>query len=103
MWAGERREGAVVGTSDSNSAHIVRKLLSMFQTLEGGSSVTHSDASYPSDVSPYSSVGSTRSSVSEGDVQTVMLVTGCDPEQARNCLEAAGGDADEAINIFFGS
>ena len=102
MWAGERREGAVVGTSDSNSAHIVRKLLSMFHTLEGGNLVTRSDTPYSSDVPSYDSVGCTRSSVSEGDVQTVMLVTGCDPEQARNCLDAAGGDAERAIDIFYG-
>ena len=51
----------------------------------------------------YSSVGSTRPSVSEADLQTVMDFTGCDPERARNCLEAAGGDAEQAINIFLGS
>ena len=97
MWDGERREGAVVGTSDSNSAHVVRKILSMFEMLDPG---TPSSESYSSSDGLFTN--STRSSLSEAAVQQVMLVTGCDPERARNCLEAADGDPDRAVNIFFG-
>jgi hypothetical protein len=103
MWDGERRELAVVGTSDSNSAHVARKILSMFEMLESG---TSSGASYPSSGASYYSgsdgpASDMQTPFSEADVQQVMLVTSCDPERARNCLLAADGDPDRAVGIFF--
>lgn len=97
MWAGERREGVVVGTSDSNSAHIVRKLLSMFEVLDGS---TQTSMAYSSGASQHTTSGS-QLSFSEADVQHLMEIMGSGAEEARNCLEAADGDLDRAVGIFF--
>jgi hypothetical protein len=42
-----------------------------------------------------------RSSISEADVQNVMLFTSCTAAQARTCLEAVGGNVEQAAAMAF--
>lgn len=90
MWRGERTEHLVLAGADPNSKHVLRAMLRTFEAF-----------SSPSHPTPKSE---TTSALKEGvppsryeeQLQQVLDFTGCTEEVALDCLEATGGDVQQA-------